>query len=116
MLAGLGPVIGDRSVVLAIMSAFGAGALALLMAAAIRNGRGIPALVLLCAWVASTATQLVNTQTFQRYFDTPALLLLGWLGALLLAGREDSEQRSAIGPPLLAVILALLVFTMVVNT
>ena len=116
MLVEYGPVIGDRSVVLAIMSAFGAGALALLVAGAIRNGRGIPALILLCAWMASTATQLVNTQTFQRYFDTPALLLLCWLGALILAGREDSEKRSAIGPPLLTVILALLVFAMVVNT
>lgn len=116
MLVEFGPVIGDRSVVLAILSAFGAGALALLVAGAVRNGRGIPALVLLCAWVASTATQLVNTQTFQRYFDTPGLLLLCWLVALVLAGRDDSERRTAIGPPLLAVVLALLLFATVVNT
>lgn len=116
MLVEHGPVIGDRSVVLAILSAFGAGALALLVSAAVRNGRGLPALVLLCAWVASTATQLVNTQTFQRYFDTPGLLLLCWLGALVLAGRDDSEQRTAVGPPLLAVVLSLLLFATVVNT
>ena len=116
LLASKGPVIADRSLMLAAMAAFGAASFVLLVAAAVRNGKGLPALLLVCSWCATHSTQLVNAQTFQRYFDTPSLVILTWLGALLLSGRSDSDSRVAVGPPLLAVFLALLLVYDVLNT
>jgi hypothetical protein len=108
ILAGIGPTIGDRSIMLALLAAVGGGFLVLLLGSAFARGRGAAAMIALCAWAAVTSTQLLNSQIFQRYFDTPALVLLIWLTALSLGGREDAETRSSFGPPLLAVVLAML--------
>ena len=93
---------------LALLAAVGGGFLVLLLGSAFARGRGAAAMIALCAWAAVTSTQLLNSQIFQRYFDTPALVLLIWLTALSLGGREDAETRSSFGPPLLAVVLAML--------
>ena len=107
-LVGMGPVFAERSLVLAGFAACGAAALTVLVGAAFESRRGAPALVLMCAWFATNSTQVINTQMFPRYFDTPTLLIYTWLGALILAGRGDAETRAAVGPPLLAILLALL--------
>ena len=108
LLAGIGPTIADRSVVLTLMAAFGGGALALFIGAGFAQGRGYGSLVTFCALIAIFCTQLVNDQVFQRYFDTPILMVLIWLTALGIGEQSDAQDRVAIGPPLLAVILAFL--------
>lgn len=110
------PVVAERSLMLALMAAAGAAFLVFLVLAAMRNRRGVPALILACSWCATHSTQLVNAQTFQRYFDTPTLVILAWFGALVLTGRADDERRSALGPSLLTVILALMLVVHVLGS
>ena len=108
LLVSKAPVVAERSLLLALMAGAGAVFLVFLVLAAMRNRRGVPALVLACSWCATHSTQLVNAQTFQRYFDTPTLVILAWFGALILTGRPDDERRSALGPSLLTIALALM--------
>jgi len=114
MLAGLGPAIAERSIMLACLAAFGGGSLALLLGSAALNGRRNAGLIAVCAWVAAMSPQVLNSQAFQRYFDTPALILLIWLVSLVLVDRRDSEARSALGPPLLAVVLGFLLMVRII--
>lgn len=115
-LAGAGPVLAERSLVLVLLALVGSVVLGLLFTAALRNRGAASGLVLLCAWLASISTQFVNTQVFQRYYEVPTLLVLCWFAALALRDDEDPESRSAFGPPLLAVILALLVGAKLLNS
>ena len=99
-------VVGERSMPLACLAGFGAASLVLFgLAVSVSNSRRTWA-ILLCALVASTVTQMANAQSFQRYFDTPTLLFLGWTLAMILADRKDAIQRASVGPALLTVVLA----------
>ena len=109
MLAGVGPQLGDRSLVLVALAVVGAVSGTLLFSAAVRNGRGALALLLVSVWIAINVANVANTQLFQRYVDTPSLILLGWMSALALAGRSDADRRASVGPALLTVILATLI-------
>ena len=98
LLAGLGPQLGGRSLVLAVMAVVGAVGGALLFAAAVRNGRGHGALLLLASWIAINLTGVVNTQMFQRYIDTPTLVLLRGCRLVRRAhgrGRRRPDRRSS---------------------
>lgn len=106
MLAGVGPAIAERSLSLALLAMVGGGALGLLIGSCFQSGRGHASLVVLCTWVAVLSTQVVNQQQFQRYFDTPALIVLIWLTVLIVRNRDDAADRVAFGPPLLAVLFA----------
>ena len=99
-------VVGERSMPLACLAGLGAASLVLFgLAVSVSNSRRTWA-ILLCALVASTVTQMANAQSFQRYFDTPTLLFLGWTLAMILADRKDAIQRASVGPALLTVVLA----------
>ena len=107
-LVRLGPDIADRSLVLGFFSAFGAASLTLIGFAICQAGQQRGGLVLLCGWLASTSTMFLNSQSYQRYYDFPSLLVLVWGIALCLRGHPAADRRVAYGPPLLAVILAVL--------
>ena len=105
-LVRLGPEFADRSLVLGFFSTMGAASILLIWFAICQAGRQRGGLVLLCGWLASTSTMFVNSQSYQRYYDFPSLLVLVWGIALCLRGHPAADRRVAYGPPLLAVILA----------
>ena len=84
------PVIGDRSVVLilgASLGGFVAGSLHGLLASAGRSRAGW----LLIGFAASfIVAYTANAQAFQRYFDPPVLLALGWALALTIGARTSA--------------------------
>ena len=107
-LANAGPVIADRSLVLTFFAAIGAASMMLIFLAMIQSKQKRGGLVLLCGWFATTSTMFLNSQSFQRYYDFPCLLLLVWGIALSLHEEPAAESRASYGPPLLAVIFAVL--------
>lgn len=107
-LAERGPIIANRSLVLAAFAAWGAVAFGIMFAGVAERGRLRSALILACGWFAVLSTLLANTQSFQRYFDLPALLVLAWFSALAIGGDERTESRAVVGPTLLAAMLMML--------
>lgn len=107
-LVRLGPVVGERSLVLAFFAFVGAICLVVLWLGMLRAGRSRHALVLLVAWAAIVASNFPNSQCFQRYFDLPTLMVLVWGLALCLPARPDEDQPAPLGPALLAMVLVLL--------
>lgn len=99
-------VVADRSIPLAFFAGFGAASLVFfgLAISSVKASRSW--LILLCALVASTVTQMANAQSFQRYFDTPTLLFLCWTLAMILGDRKDAVGRASTGPALLTVVFA----------
>lgn len=107
-LVRLGPVVGERSLVLAFFAFVGAICLAVLWLGMLRAGRSRHGLVLVVAWAAIIASNFPNSQCFQRYFDLPTLMVLVWGLAMCLPYRRDEDQPAPLGPGLLAMVLVLL--------
>ena len=107
-LVRLGPEFADRSPVLGFFAAMGAASLSLIWFAICQAGQQRGGLVLLCSWLATTSTMFLNSQSYQRYYDFPSLLVLVWGIALCLRGHPAADRRVAYGPPLLTVLLAAL--------
>jgi hypothetical protein len=96
------PVVAGRSVLLVALAGVGAGVLMGLWGLADRAGRGRVALMLLAAMAGMVASQCLNAQTFERYFDPWALLLIAWLAAM---ARPRAQERSlSVGLVLLVVV------------
>lgn len=118
----MGPVVADRvSVVLAVLAVFG-GAMAGVCAAALPAQRRWVLLVTLAGFASA---QVVNANTWQRYYEPLVLVLVAAASALCL-GLDESERSSGlgrvpaptavrvwrvIGPVLLAIGLAVLTAT-----
>ncbi|MBB47165.1 MAG: hypothetical protein CMJ33_01110 [Phycisphaerae bacterium] len=99
-------VLADRSLSLACFAGFGAMSLVIFWSAIATTDRRRSWAILACALAATTATQMANAQSFQRYFDTPTLIFLCWTLAMILGDRRDAVLRASLGPTLLAVVLA----------
>jgi hypothetical protein len=96
------PVVAGRSVLLVGLGGMGAGLLMGLWGLADRAGRGGVALMLLAAMAGMVASQSLNAQTFERYFDPWALLAISWLAAM--AAPRAQERSLLVGVMLLAVV------------
>jgi hypothetical protein len=95
------PVVVGRSVLLVGFAGVGAGVLMGLWGLADRAGRGGAALMLLAAMAGMVASQCLNAQTFERYFDPWVLLALGWMAAMTTPRAQ--ERSLSVGLLLLAV-------------
>ena len=95
--ANAAPCVADRSVALVGLSLVGGFVVAGLWLRADRAGRGAAASMLLAAMAAMVLAQCLNAQTFQRYFDPWALLLISWLAAMgVRVAREPWLSRGAV--------------------
>ena len=88
------PVVGGRSVVLvlgAVLGGFTAGTFFGLLESA---GRSRAAWLLIGFALSFVAAYTANAQAFQRYFDPPVLLALGWGLALVVGARTSAGPLS----------------------
>jgi hypothetical protein len=99
--AKVAPVLAGRSVLLVGLAGIGGAVLMGLWSLADRAGRGWAATMLLTAMAGMVASQCLNAQTFERYFDPWVLLALGWLVAM--AAPRAQERSLTIGLLLLTV-------------
>lgn len=76
------PVVMNRSILLALMSAAGAVVVLALYRRAAEAGRGATALFLLLSLLAWVAAQTANIMCWHRYFEPLLLVVLGWIGLL----------------------------------
>ena len=107
------PVVADRSTILPVLAIVGASFLVLGAYAARRAERGGVALLLLATMLGAFCAQTMNSQSFQRYFDTPILAMLAWLAAMAQPTGERTPRAALAGPAVLAVLLLGLVFVRV---
>lgn len=77
-LADRGPVLGGRSIVLFLGSGLGGFTTGALFGLVSRADRSRAAWLMLGFAVSFLAAYTANAQAFQRYFDPPVLLALGW--------------------------------------
>lgn len=89
-LAASAPVFFDRSLVLISGSILGGLVAGTFVGLLIRGGRARAALLLVGFSISFVAAYTANVQAFQRYFDPPVLLLLGWAAALTVGSRTDA--------------------------
>jgi hypothetical protein len=99
--AKVAPVVAGRSMLLVGLAGVGGAVLVGLWSLADRAGRGGSALMLLAAMAGMVASQCLNAQTFERYFDPWVLLALAWLAAM--ATPRVRERSLSVGLLLLAV-------------
>lgn len=86
------PVIGGRSSLLVLGSAMGGATAGLMFGLAGHAGRSRAGYLLIFFAISFVAAYTANSQAFQRYFDPPILLLIGW--SLAIAHREaDGMDR-----------------------
>lgn len=88
------PVVGGRSVLLvagATLGGFAGGALLGLVTAA---GRARTGWLMVGFGLSFLAAYTANTQAFQRYFDPPVLLAIGWALAAAVGARTDAGPIS----------------------
>ena len=81
------PVIGGRSLLLVLGSAAGGATAGLMFGLAGHAGRSRAGYLLIFFSLSFIAAYTANSQAFQRYFDPPVLLLIGW--SLAIAHREN---------------------------
>jgi hypothetical protein len=86
------PVVANRSLLLAVMAAWGAAVLLWWWRAAIRAGVSAQCAVVLTAFTAWLAAQGATNYVYQRYFE-PMLLLVLALAAALVAGKLTPPSR-----------------------
>jgi len=98
-----GPVVMERSVVLAALAPMGAVVLLLLFRAANEAGRRAPALVLMLGMLAWVTAQSANIMCWHRYFEPLMLVCLAWLAAMGV--RERVRAAHLVGPAALALLL-----------
>ena len=115
-LAAAGPVVLDRSLVIVVGASFGGLALGGLLGLGARAGRLRAGWLLVGFGASFLAAYTANAQAFQRYFDPPVLLVLGWLlatchGARTSGGLVSGARISAAGIACGAMQLALAVLT-----
>lgn len=104
MLVKAGPVVMERSVVLAALAPMGAVVLVLLQRSAAEAGRRVPALVLLLGMLAWVTAQSANIMCWHRYFEPLMLVCLAWLAAMSV--RERVRPVNLLGPAALGLLLA----------
>ncbi len=102
-LVKIGPVVMERSVVLAVLAPLGAVVLVLLYRGASDAGRRVPALVLMLGMLAWLTAQSANIMCWHRYFEPLMLVCLGWLAAMGV--RERVRPANLLGPVGLALLL-----------
>ncbi len=90
--AGLSPTVLGRSSLIVAGSAFGGATAGILFGLLVAAGRARTAWLLAAFAVSFLAAYTVNSFAFQRYFDPPLLLALGWCLASL-EFRETSGGR-----------------------
>jgi hypothetical protein len=90
--AGLSPTVLGRSSLIVVGSAFGGATAGILFGLLVAAGRARTAWLLAAFAVSFLAAYTVNSFAFQRYFDPPLLLALGWCLASL-EFRETSGGR-----------------------
>ena len=89
-LAASAPVLLDRSLVLILGAILGGVVAGTFFGLLIRAGRTRAAWLLVGFAISFVAAYTANVQAFQRYFDPPVLLLLGWAAALVVGARTDA--------------------------
>ena len=89
-LAASAPILLDRSLVLILGSGLGGLVAGTLFGLLMRGGRTRAAWLLVGFAISFVAAYTANLQAFQRYFDPPVLLLLGWAAALAVGARTDA--------------------------
>jgi hypothetical protein len=99
--AKVAPTVAGRSTLLVGLAALGGAVLAGLWSLADRAGRGRSALMLLAAMAGMVASQSLNAQTFERYFDPWVLLSIGWLAAMAMP--RARERSLSVGLLLLTI-------------
>lgn len=88
LLAGWTPTILDRSVLVVAGSVAGGATAGILFGLLVASGRSRTAWLMTGFAVSFLAAYSVNSSAFQRYFDPPVLLAIGWCLASLDSGRS----------------------------
>jgi hypothetical protein len=94
-LVAAGPVVADRSVVIAVLAPLGGIVLVALWRAASRRAPSRPAAVLFVAMLSLAFAQAATTRTYQRYFEPALLVLLALLTALALRELPPDARGAA---------------------
>lgn len=94
-LAGLAPIVADRSIVFLILAPIG-GVLLALLAYRLRTAtNGQTTWLWLLSFTSWSATCLINRQVFHRYFEPPILLfLILWLLLIVRAPQRPAKVRA----------------------
>ena len=100
------PGVAGRSIVLVLGAAAGGALGGGLVASIIQAGRSRAALLGIVFAASFLAAYTVNSQAFQRYFDGPVLLALGWAMALAIRTGEDEHESDDRQQLLVAGVLA----------
>ncbi|HEX8742430.1 MAG TPA: hypothetical protein VF712_04785 [Thermoleophilaceae bacterium] len=106
-LVDLGPVVADRSLVIAVLAPAGAVLLVALWRAAERAAMTRPALVLMVVLASLVLAQTSTNRTYQRYFEPTVLAVLALLAAIVLAGRGGAAREGPARRRALAAMAAL---------
>ena len=92
-LAGALPDVGDRSLLLVAGAVLGGGIAGMILGIIFESGNGRGGVLLAFFAVSFLAAYTANSQAFQRYFDPPVLLAIGWGFALMHRERSNMDRR-----------------------